>query len=92
MANGIMKKLKKKVSDNLRLPSEYALNSSKISILEFSEVEIINYKSIVEYGENVIRINTDEKLIKLSGEGMNIENITDDEVKITGKINSLLFE
>lgn len=89
-----MKKLsiKKKVADNLQLPLEYALNSSKISILDFNIIEIINYKSIVEYGENVIRINTKEKIIKLEGSNLNIENITDDEVKISGKIFSLTFE
>lgn len=89
-----MKKLsiKKKVADNLQLPLEYALNSSKISILDFNIIEIINYKSIVEYGENVIRINTKEKIIRLEGSNLNIENITDDEVKISGKIFSLTFE
>lgn len=89
-----MKKLniKKKVADNLNLPLEYVLNSSKISILDFSSVEIINYKSIVEYGENIIRVNTNKKVIKLAGSELKIENITDDEVKISGKINNLAFE
>ncbi len=89
-----MKKLniKKKMADTLDLPEEYALGSLKISIIDFSSVGILNYKSIVEYGENIIKINTKEKMIRIEGDSLIIDNITDDEIKIKGSIKNLLFE
>ena len=39
-----------------------------------------------------LRINTNEKIIKISGNDLNIENINDDEIKISGKIFSITFE
>lgn len=89
-----MKKLnlKKRIADTLELPSELIANSNKISITDFSELLIINYKSIVEYESSVIRINTKEKLIKIEGENLTIKNITDDEVAVLGEIKSVVFD
>lgn len=89
-----MKKLniKKKMADTFDLPEEYAVGSLKISIIDFNTVGILNYKSIVEYGENIIKINTKDKMIRIEGETLIIDNITDDEIKIKGNIKSLLFE
>ena len=89
-----MKKLnlKKRIADTLELPSELIANSIKISITDFSELLIINYKSIVEYESSVIRINTKEKLIKIEGENLTIKNITDDEVAVLGEIKSVVFD
>lgn len=89
-----MKKIniKKKMADTLSLPEEYALGSLKISIIDFNVIGIINYKSIVEYGGNIIKVNTKEKIIKIEGDDLTIDNITDDEIKIKGEINSIEFE
>lgn len=89
-----MKKLsfKSKVAKSLELPDEYVSNRTKISITDFSVTEIINYKNIIEYAGNSLVINTEEKIIKISGCNLNIENITDDEIKITGTINGITFE
>lgn len=89
-----MKKLniKKKMADTFDLPEEYAVGSLKISIIDFNIIGILNYKSIIEYGENIIKINTKEKIIRIEGDSLIIDNITDDEIKIKGRINSIVFE
>ena len=84
--------IKKKAVKNLELPGEYALNECKITLLDFSKIKVINYKSIVEYGDKIIRLNTKEKLVKIQGESLNIENITDEEIEISGCILSFFFE
>lgn len=84
--------LKSKVAKSLELPEEYVSSRTKLSIVDFSGIEIINYKNIIEYANNLIRINTNEKIIKISGNDLNIENINDDEIKISGKIFSITFE
>lgn len=89
-----MKKIniKKKMADTFELPEEYTAGSLKISIIDFKTVGILNYKSIVEYGENIIKINTKDKMIRIGGESLIIDNITDDEIKVKGNIKNLLFE
>ncbi len=89
-----MKKLniKKKMADTLDLPEEYVVGSLKISIVDFNTVGILNYKSIVEYGENLIKINSKDKMIRIEGKSLIIDNITDDEIKIKGDISSVMFE
>ena len=48
-----------------------------------------NYKGIVEYEENIIRLSNN---INVFGSGLNIEEITDDDILITGKIKNIEFE
>ena len=84
--------IKSKVAKSLELPEEYVSNRTKISLTDFSTLEVINYKNIIEYANNSVRLNTDEKIIKISGSDLNIENITDDEIKISGEIFCITFE
>ena len=84
--------LKKAFADTLELPKELVCDYTKISIVGFLEFEIINYKSLVEYESNIIRINTLEKLIKIEGENLIIKNITDDEICVAGEIKNINFD
>ncbi|MBE7020802.1 MAG: sporulation protein YqfC [Ruminococcaceae bacterium] len=88
-----MKKLKlKAVSEALALPSEYVASCSKITVTDYMYTEILNYKSIIEYTDKIIRINATDKIIKISGDNLKLDNITDDRMAISGKINALTFE
>jgi len=89
-----MKKIniRKKIAHTLELPQEYLDDVSKISILGFKEVTIENYKSLIEYEQDVIRINTRDKLIKIEGGGLFINNITDEEITVMGDIQKVLFD
>ena len=88
-----MKKIKlKALSKALELPPEYVAGCSKITVTDYHEAEILNYKNIIEYTDSLIRINASEKIIKITGKGLLVDNITDDRVAISGEIFSLLFE
>ena len=64
----------------------------KITMLGFNEVLIENYKGILEYEEFFIRICTHIGNININGFELNLNQITDDDVKITGKIENIDFE
>ena len=88
-----MKKLKlKALSKAVELPPEYVSGCSKITITDYGEAEILNYKNIIEYTGSLIRINATEKIIKITGKGLLVDNITDNRVAISGEIFSLSFE
>lgn len=83
---------KRKLLKALELPEEIASGATKISMVSFEKIRIDNYKSLIEYERDVIRVNTKEKLIKITGEDMELSEVTDESVEITGKIAEVNFE
>ena len=81
-----------KLNKLLEFPKEVCSNVPKIVITGFDEMIIENFKGILEYEEFYIRINTYIGIININGYQLNLENMTDDDIKITGKIESFDFE
>ncbi len=89
-----MKKKRKsnKVDKFLELPKEVYSNEAKISITGFDELIIENFKGILEYEEFFVRINTYIGIININGYNLNLENMTNDDLRVKGKIESIEFE
>ena len=86
------KKRKNRIDKLLELPKEVCSNVPKIIITGFDEMLIENFKGILEYEEFYVRINTYIGIININGYELNLENMTDDDIKVTGKIESFDFE
>lgn len=84
--------MKKKIDKLLELPQEVYSNVPKIIITGFDEMIVENFKGILEYEEFFVRINTYIGIININGYNLNLENMTDDDIKITGKIESFDLE
>lgn len=76
----------------LDLPKEVCSDIPKIIITGFDELIIENFKGILEYEEFFVRINTHIGVININGFQLNLENMTDDDIKVTGKIESIDIE
>ena len=76
----------------LELPQEVCSNIPKVTIVWFNEMIIENYKGILEYEEFFVKIGTHIGIINVNGYNLNLENMTDDDIKITGKIESFDIE
>ena len=88
-----MKKRKeKKLNRILEMPKEVYSDIPKITIIGFEEMVIENFKGILEYEEFFIRINTYVGVININGYGLTLENMTDDDIKVKGKIESMEIE
>ena len=83
------KKVKEKFTDMMELPKELLLNISRITILGNEDLFVENYKGITEYDDNIIRLNNG---IVVYGEKLNVDEITDSEILITGRINNVEFD
>lgn len=81
-----------KIDKMLDLPKEIYSNIPKISILGFDEMVIENYKGILEYEEFFVRISTYIGIVNINGYNLKLENMTDDDIKVTGKIESFELE
>lgn len=81
-----------KIDKILELPKEVCSNIPKLTITGFDEIIIENFKGILEYEEFFVRISTHIGIINVNGYGLNLENMTEDDIKVTGKIESIDVE
>ena len=74
------------------MPKEIISNIPKITIVGSNEMLIENYKGILEYEEFFVRVNTYIGIINVNGLNLNLNQITEDDMIITGKIDSIDIE
>ncbi len=82
----------KRITDILEMPKEIVSNIPKITILGFNEMLIENYKGILEYEEFYIKINTYIGVINVNGFNLKLNQMTEEDILIKGKIDSIDFE
>ena len=91
----IMKKNQRKFSKIdrlLEMPQEVYTDTPKITITGFNEMIIENFKGILEYEDYYIRINTSLGIININGFELKLENMTNDDIKVNGKVESIDIE
>ena len=86
------KKRKSRFEEILEMPKEVYTNLPKLTVVGFEEMIIENYKSILEYEEYFVRINTHIGILNINGFNLNLEKMTNDDIKITGTIESIDLE
>ena len=87
-----MRRKEKKLDDILEIPVELSTNNPKVTIVGFEKVLIENYKGILEYQEYFIRLDTYIGIININGFNLKLEEMTTDDLLVTGKIDSIDFE
>jgi sporulation protein YqfC len=83
--------IKKKITAMLDLPKEIVLNLPMVSMIGFEEFTLENYKGIVEYTEEKMRISTASGILKLEGKKMCLKQITAENITITGRITKFEY-
>ena len=86
-----MKKIDK-IVNILDIPREVTTNTPKIVVTGFDEIFIENYKGILEYEDFFVRINTHIGIININGFNLKLNQMSDDDIVISGKIENLDFE
>ena len=86
------KKVQSRINNFLEMPKEITSNEPKLTIQGFKELLIENYKGILEYEEFYVRISTHIGTININGFGLNLKQMTDEDIMVTGKINSIDLE
>ena len=78
------KSMKEKVTEVLELPKELVLNIPRLTLVGNKDMMIENYKRIIEYGSLCIRIKTGSGVVKVTGNGLIIKEITAEVILIAG--------
>ena len=81
-----------KINEFLEIPRELTTNEPKLSILGFKRVTIENFKGILEYEDFYVRVNTYIGTVNINGFNLKLEQMTDEDIQITGKIESIDIE
>lgn len=84
-------KIREKISNAFELPKDIVLDVSKVVIIGTEQITVENHKGIVEYSEELIRINTGNGIMKLCGKGLTIKTILQEEITISGELTSIEF-
>lgn len=83
---------KKRLDKILEIPEEVYSNIPKLTIIGFNEIILENYKGILEYEEFFASISTYIGIVNINGYNINLDKMTNDDIKITGKIESIELE
>ena len=83
------KKIQSRIGNLLEMPNEITTNEPKLTIQGFKELLIENYKGILEYEEFYVRISTHIGTININGFNLNLKQMTDEDIMVTGKIDSI---
>jgi len=90
MSRNKIKKINKKIKNifatTLELPKEIVLNLPLITLTGKEQLYIENYKNVIEYTDEKIRLNTSCGILKIEGKNLSLKEITNENVEVTGII------
>lgn len=80
------------VARTLHLPEDVVKKASIINILGNNSMIVENFKAIMEYKDDFIKIKAKDKIISIYGSRLEIAYYNTEEIKILGTMNSIFFE
>ena len=84
-------KNKKRLNDILEFPKEICCNIPNIIITGFEDMIIENYKGILEYSEETVRIGTAAGVLRLEGQGLCLKQLSAECMVVTGRVEKMEF-
>ena len=87
-----IKKTRNKLERLLEIPVEVTTNIPKITLVGFDQLMIENYMGVIEYEEYLVKINTAIGIIIIEGNKMNLNQINENDVLISGEISKIYLE
>lgn len=102
--NGIFMKTKKqtlqdgghsfrnKMAEASELPKDVVLGQPILTVLGYMELNIENYRGIIEYTDCLIRLQTKAGQVRVKGKALHIEYYTNDDMRVTGQIESIEYK
>lgn len=83
------KKIRQKLQEAMEIPKELLKGYSRVTIIGAEDIWIENYKGIIEYSDDIVRLSND---ICIYGQNLSVEEITAEDILIIGKIKTVEFE
>lgn len=87
-----LKKVKANIVKSLELPKDLLYGAVIVTVTGKSEVLIENYRGIIEYTCEKVRLQTKTCQVEVQGKRLFIEYYTNDEMKVTGFIHEIIYD
>lgn len=87
-----LNKGKELVVESLKLPKDSLLGASIITVTGNTDIFVENYKGILQYSSELILLQGKNCKIELKGKRLNIVYYTNEDMKISGVIDSICFK
>ncbi len=84
-------KLKAELTESFHLPKDLMFGAVIVTATGDREVYVENYKGIMEYLDDKIKLQTKTCYLTITGKNLVISYYTNDEMKITGIIQSIRY-
>ena len=82
---------KEELVERLKLPKDVCLGALRVTITGNNEIWIENYRGILEYSEQCIRLQTKQCQVIFEGRKLSIDYYTNEEMKISGLIECVRY-
>ncbi len=82
----------KRAENFLDIPKGILSDMPSIELCGSSLCDINNFKGLLDFSPESVRVNTSGGTVRLSGSGLEITAVTDENVTVRGKIEKLEFE
>lgn len=87
-----MKKgIRERIAEMTEIPKDFMMNMPRVTILGNREIYVDNYKGLLEYSGELIRLLTTNKIISIKGDGLLITRIVEEAIFVGGNIISVEF-
>lgn len=86
-----MLQVKSKIAEKLNIPEDISEGIPIVTITGDHEAYVENYKGIIEYGKNCIKIQTKCCKICFTGKHLEIIYYTNVDMKIVGELESICY-
>ena len=87
-----IKNTRNKIEKLLEIPVEVTTNIPKITLIGFNQLMIENYTGVIEYEEHLVKINSSIGIIIIEGNKMNLTQINENDVLISGVLSKIYLE
>ncbi len=88
----VKENVKSNIVESLELPIDIMYGAVIITAMGRNQVLVENYKGIIEYTQEKIRLQTKTCQVAIQGKGLIVEYYTNEEMKITGYIQGILYD
>lgn len=83
---------KNRIAEVSELPKDVVMGQPVVTVLGRTEMNIENYRGIIEYTDVIIRIQTKIGQIRITGKNLRVDYYTNDDMKLTGQIEAIEYQ
>lgn len=87
-----LSRVKSNIVETLELPKDIVYGAVIITATGRNQVLVENYKGIIEYNREKIRLQTKTCQVAIEGKRLLVEYYTNEEMKISGFIQKIIYD